>query len=106
MVRLIHAHRMADDLEEAALDGLAQQFKVAHPQRFAAFLAKIVLIAVIMQSIHIMYRSNQEIPAIRQERCLDGLVFPGIVVHFQTQSYVETFCLCRTEYLCSILCEG
>ena len=41
MIRLIHAHRMADDLEEAALDGLAQQFKVAQPQRFAALQRQI-----------------------------------------------------------------
>src|SRR5579884_411512 len=82
-----HAYRVADDAEIAAAHGLAQQLKVAQPERLT-LLAPDMQITFVLQTVDLMHRTNEKIPVMPPQDGLNLLVLLWDKVDFHTQTHV------------------
>src|SRR5579885_3437847 len=68
-----HAYRVADDAEIAAAHGLAQQFKVATPERLTLRSPE-MQVALVLEAVDLMHGTNEKIPVMPAQDGLNMLV--------------------------------
>src|SRR5579883_609350 len=100
-----HTHRVADDAEIAAAHGLAQQLKVAQPERLT-LRAPDMQITFVLQTVDLMHGTNEKIPVMSPQGGLNLLVLLWDEVDFHTQTDIALRLLSCCAYSVDVVGKG